>query len=388
MPTPFELSDYLRAIFRRWKRITAVILVASAVALLISLLLPKKYDATVLLAVQSAGSDARYPAVMSPTYLEYLHSYEQFLQSDGLIARVIKDTNLDSGPYHYTVEAFRTSVLDLALVRNTNVLKIRVRFPDPSKAHEIALALARIGVQTNSDMNSAEAERAARQIQKETAEARARLTAADAAIENFRRGSHEDELKRQLNQQLERKMAYQEKLTDAQVEMAEKEAWLASFSTQQQRGSGGGRRQQEEIRQQTQMAAAELAQLRARQKALRAGLAELEAPIERNRLALASLEARRRQLERDFELAQTAVVASANRANDARFTMAARREELQIADSGVVPSRPSSPHIVLNVLLAGVLGLLAGFVYETWAWNSDHDRPASRMGAQSSPASS
>lgn len=381
MPSPFELSDYLRAILGRWKRITAVIVVASVVALLISLLLPKKYDATVLLAVQPAGSDARYPAVMSPTYLEYLHSYEQFLQSDGSIARVIKAANLDSGPYRYTVETFRTTALDLALVRNTNVLKIRVRFPDPSKAHEIALALARIGIQTNSDMNSAEADRTARQIQQETAEASARLTTADAAIETFRRGNREDEIGRQLSQQLERKMAYQEKLADAQVEMAEKEAWLASFSTQLQRGSGGGRRQQAEIRQQTQMAAAELEQLRARQKALRAGLQELEAPLERNRLALAALEARRRQLERDYELAQSAVVASANRANDARFTMAARHEELQIADPGVVPSRPSSPRIVVNVLLAGALGLLAGFVYESWAWNSDHDRAASRTGA-------
>lgn len=383
MPPPFELTAYLRAIFDRWKRIAVVVAVASVVALLISLLLPKKYEATVLLSVQPAGSDARYPAFMSPTYLEYLHSYEQVLQSDGLLARLVKDVNLDSGPYYYTVETFRATALDLTLVRNTNVLKVRVRFPDPSKAHQIALALAQIGVQINSDANSAEADRASRLAQKEAEDARLRLAACDAAIQNFRRDSRENEIGRQLNQQLERKMAYQERLTDAQVEAAEQEAWLASLSAQLRQEPGSLRPHsrepagealsptpQEEMRQQTQIAAADLERLRARQKALRAELAELEAPLERNRVALASLEARRRQLERDYEIAQSAVVASTNRANDTRFSMAARREELRIADPGVVPSRPSSPRIMLNVLLAAVFGLLAGILYETWAWNS------------------
>jgi hypothetical protein len=39
---------------------------------------------------------------------------------------------------------------------------------------------------------------------------------------------------------------------------------------------------------------------------------------------------------------------------------------------------------MLNVLLAAVFGLLAGFLYETWTWNSDQERAAWEAPAGSS----
>ena len=46
-----------------------------------------------------------------------------------------------------------------------------------------------------------------------------------------------------------------------------------------------------------------------------------------------------------------------------------RREELEIADPGTVPTQPVSPHPLQNTILAVILGLLAGVLYETWVWN-------------------
>lgn len=391
MPSPFEVTLYLRGLQARWKRIVAVTALAAAVALVVSLLLPKQYDATVTLVIQPAGSDPRYPAVMSQVYLEYLRSYEQFLQSDGLLARLFREFKLDQRPYDYTAQSFRRSALQVTLAKNTTMLKVRVRLPDPDKAHEVALGLARLATERNAEINSAAVDRAGRQVAKEMEGARGRLAAAQSELEKFRRQSRGEELARQVEKQLERKVQHQGELSELQINLAEKEARLASLSASVgsiRTGLGQGPDTAgRQLRDQVDLAAAEVQGLRARLKALRAALAELEAPLARNQATLASLDLRRQELERNFELAQTAVAVYADRANDARLNVAARREELQIADTGAVPSRPSSPRPLLNVTLAAFLGLLGSLLFETWAWNWSQEQRAldAMMGGSPQP---
>ncbi len=388
MPGPFEVALYLRALQARWKRVAGVAAIAAAVALAVSLLLPKKYDATVTVLIQPAASGGPYPATMSPVYLEYLRSYEYFLQSDGLLAGLIGQLKLDQPPYRYTVESFRDSVLKVSLLKNTKVLKVRARFSDPQKVHQIALGLARRAAQANTEVNLAETERAARQIAKDLEEARARAAGAQAALEKFRRENRSEELARQVMEQLERKVGYQGQLSELSVNLADKEARLAALSArlpqepEKYRLERGGQPNEvlnptrQQLRQQIEPIAAEVSGLRAREKALRAALTALEAPLARNQARLASVDLRRQELEQSYDLAQKLLASVTTRASDARATVATRHEELQISDPGVVPLRPSSPRILLNVLLATFLGLLAGLLYETWAWNWSQEERA------------
>ena len=69
----------------------------SAIALVVSLLMPRKYEATVLLAIQP-GSGPASPAAMSPAYLDSLRSYEQLVSSDGLLERLLRETGLGAQP--------------------------------------------------------------------------------------------------------------------------------------------------------------------------------------------------------------------------------------------------------------------------------------------------
>src|SRR5437016_14201837 len=101
MPVPFDLPTYLDALAARWKRIAAVTIAATVIALVLSLLLPKKYEATVLLIIQPGMAGASNPAAMSPAYLDSLRSYEQLLQSDGLLAALLAGVSEAPG-----VEAF------------------------------------------------------------------------------------------------------------------------------------------------------------------------------------------------------------------------------------------------------------------------------------------
>ncbi len=296
MPAPFELMLYLRAMLGRWRRMALVVAVASAVALAVSLLLPKTYEATVTLVIQPAiiqraGSEARFSAFVNRTYLEYLRSYEHVLQSDGLLDRLIRQTKLDQPPYGYTVANFRGSALNVTLLENTKILKVRVRLSNPQKAHEVALSLARLAVQSNAAMNSAEAQRAAQQFEKEQERLLARLGETQEALEKFQRTSRVD---------------------------------------------------------------------------------------------VAPLKLRLKELELNYELAERAVASYSERAGQAELDMAARQEELLLADSGIVASRPIRPRLGLNVLLAALLGFLGSLLYETWVWNWALERDAGEVRVRSS----
>ena len=296
MPAPFELMPYLRAMLGRWKRMALVVAVASAVALAVSLLLPKTYEATATLVIQPAiiqraGSEARFSAFVNRTYLEYLRSYEHVLQSDGLLDRLIRQTTLDQPPYGYTVASFRSSALNVTLLKNTKILKVRVRLSNPQKAHEVALSLARLAAQSNAEMNSAEAQRATEQFEKEMERLRARLGETQDALEKFHRAGRGD---------------------------------------------------------------------------------------------AAPLKLRRQELELNYSLAESALVSYSKRASQAELDMAARQEELLLADSGIVPSHPIGPRLGLNVLLAALLGFLGSFLYETWVWNWAPEQGAGEVRVRSS----
>ncbi len=296
MPAPFELMAYLRVMLGRWKRMALLVAAASAVALAVSLLLPKTYEATGTLVIQPAiiqraGSEASFPAFVNHTYLQYLRSYEHVLQSDGLLDRLIRQAQLDQPPYGYTVDSFRGSALNVTLLKNTKILKVRVRLPNPQKAHEVALSLARLAAQSIAAMNSAEAQRAAQQFEKEQERLLARLGETQEALEKFQRTSRADAAPPKL---------------------------------------------------------------------------------------------RRKELELNYSLAESAIVSHSKRASQAELDMAARQEELLLADSGIVPSHPNGPRLGLNVLLAALLGFLGSLLYETWVWNWAPERGAGEVRVRSS----
>jgi capsule polysaccharide export protein KpsE/RkpR len=351
MTDTFDATLYLRHLGRRWRTLLGVPAAAVAVALLLSLALPNKYDATVTLLVQPGASDPRFPPALNQIYLEYLRSYEHVVQGDELVARVLREFHLDGDPYRYNVDSFRRSVLEVQLLKFSKLLTVRVRFDDPKKAHQIALFLAREAVRTMEALREADAERAARQAQQDVQAAQTRLDDAEKKLLAFRLQAREDELLRNVQSDMESKSDYERQLASLQVSIPDLEARMAAL------GPDG------------KDASIALSGDRARQAALRRSVAEVERALGRHQGDLIRAQSGGTALERSYQAAREALTLANNRANEARLGAAARTEQLQIADPGIEPQRPSSPHYLFNALLALALGLFAAIVYESWTWN-------------------
>jgi uncharacterized protein involved in exopolysaccharide biosynthesis len=96
---------------------------------------------------------------------------------------------------------------------------------------------------------------------------------------------------------------------------------------------------------------------------------------EREKL-LGARQAHRDQLEADRQAAQTALASIAGRLRDARGERGFRGERLQVIDPGIVPERPSSPDIPLNIVVALLAGLLLPIVYFTLRASFEERRDA------------
>jgi uncharacterized protein involved in exopolysaccharide biosynthesis len=88
--------------------------------------------------------------------------------------------------------------------------------------------------------------------------------------------------------------------------------------------------------------------------------------------------AHRDQLDAERKAGQTALLAIQTRLRETRGESGYRGERLRIIDPGIIPERPSSPNLPLNVLAALFAGLVLPIVWLTLAMNFEEQRAVSR----------
>jgi len=104
---------------------------------------------------------------------------------------------------------------------------------------------------------------------------------------------------------------------------------------------------------------------RARAGTLRQQLAQVKRDLNSQQELLARREAERDRLEAERAASQAAHNAIAARLSQMRGDLGYRSERLKVIDPGIVPERPSSPNVPLNLFAALLLGILAPVVYLT-----------------------
>jgi uncharacterized protein involved in exopolysaccharide biosynthesis len=86
-------------------------------------------------------------------------------------------------------------------------------------------------------------------------------------------------------------------------------------------------------------------------------------------------------MEADRKDAQAALASLDTRLREARGEAGYRGDRLKIIDPGVVPERPSSPNLPLNVAAALLLGLVLPILYLTLALSYQERREGGRRTA-------
>jgi uncharacterized protein involved in exopolysaccharide biosynthesis len=329
----------------RWRLIAASCGIAVVLATLFSLIQTREYTATARIVIEPpAGSDLRAAMAVSPIYLESLKTYEQFATSASLFQKALAQLDLRPLLGPQPIESLEKRVLKVDLVRNTRILEIQATLPDPRKSQALARFLAESTVSLNRSLVSESDQELLRGLEQQEAEARTHV------------GQIDEQWSRLLsNEPIEDLKASMENAADLRSKLLQE---ISSFEVAV---ADAGEREKE--------AGAPVSQLRADTANARARIEELRKQIqaidrqtaEREKL-LAVRIAHRDNLEADRKAAQASLSGIETRVREARGDAGFRGERLKIIDPGIVPERPSSPNIPLNVLGA----LFAGLVLSTF----------------------
>jgi uncharacterized protein involved in exopolysaccharide biosynthesis len=341
----FEYVDYLR---RRWRVIAGAFGVALLLSLAISLLLPKRYTATASIVIEPpGGNDVRLSTAVSPIYLESLKTYERFASSDTLFAHAAERFHLLEPGTSQSIESLKARVLKVAKLRDTKILEISATLQDPKTAQSLVQYLADETVNASRAESLVSDTDFVAKAQKQTTDAHARLEQIQKESADLAANSPIESLQSQVNAAVELQAKVQQQLVAAEADVAE---------YQQQAQVGG------------QFAAEQLQATRARATLLQKRSDELTRDIQEKSKLLANRIAKREQLQTETKLAQSAYEALSNRLHDLQVTAGSHAEQLRVIDPGIVPQRPSSPNIPLNIAAALFFALASSILYLSLAF--------------------
>ena len=357
VPESFDLQDYIDHVRARSRFIAIGCAAAAVLTVGITLFLPKQYTATTKLIIEPpAGSDPRASMAVSPIYLESLRTYEHFATSDSLFSQAIDHFQLRRQAPRRSLESWKSRVLKVTIPRNTKILEISATAEDPKLAHALALYLGEETIKLNRSITR-EGDRefsddAARQLEP----AKRNLEEAEA---NWNRTISEEPVETLVGE----------------IEVLENRQWRAErdlLDTQVSIAGYAGR--EETIRAD---AKERLASARARFDHLRNQVKTIEQELAQKRALRAKRMARREDLDLRRKSARGAYESVLARARDTQAAVGHRGERLELVDPGIVPEKPSSPRMFVNVGAALLFTLVLSLFYVSFGfvYNSRRKNP-------------
>jgi len=349
MPESFDSFRYISYMRSRWRWIGGSCLIAAVVTLAVSLSLPRQYTATARIVIEPpAGADLRSAMAISPIYLESLKTYEEFASSDSLFLKAIDRFGLRSTMNGRPIESLKKRVLKVGLVRNTRIMEISTTLPDARTAQALARFLAESTVDLDRSVTTEGDQDLIAGIDQQEREARARLQEIDNDWARALSTEPVGQLQSVMEAAAELRATVQQQVLSAELEIAD----AAERSKRDNTANAA------EIKKEADSA-------RARLEEMRKQLQDLDRQAAEREKLLSTRLAHRDKLEADRKAAQAALAAIQTRQREARGDAGYRGERLRIIDPGIVPERPSSPNVPLNLAAALLLGLVLPIVYFT-----------------------
>ena len=326
---------YLSFLGSRWRFIAAACAIAVMLALGVTLTRSKLYTATCRILIEPpAGTDIRSALGVSPIYLESLKTYEHFAASDSLFLRALDRFQLRQRFPGRTIESLKAGILKAGMVRDTKILEIQATLPDPKAAQALAQYLGEETVKLSRSVDQEADQDLSQAIEKQEAEAKARLDRSAAAWTRTNAQQPVERLQQEIESGSDLKSSLERELLRAEADASEGQASEAAAS-------------------------------RARADTLRKQIAQMERDLTAKEELLARRMAERDRVDAERTASHEAYTTIETRLSQVRSDRGYRSERLKIVDPGIVPEQPSAPNIPLHVLAALLLGLIVPVVYLT-----------------------
>ena len=305
-------------------------------------MLPKRYTSTASVLIEPpAGNDPRASTSLSPVYLDSLKTFERIASNDSLFVEALRHFRVPEANAGTSIESLKRSILNVSKPANTEILEIGVTVKDPRLAQSFAQYIADRTVALSRSVDTASEDDVTKESRSILAAAAARFQSARAAREAFTASQPVQALEDDVDSAGEVQLRIRRDLADAEAQLAE---YIARQDAPDPEGDS---------------ARIEVVAIRARVEELKRSEADATRSLESKSMLLEQRKSQREALDAELAAARTEYEAAKNKLNDIRASAVFRGERLEVIDPGIVPNRPSSPNLPLNVVAALVLSFLA-----------------------------
>ena len=198
-----ELQHYLDVLRKRWRVVTTVLIVSLAVAFVITIRMPKTYEATCSLVIESTAPQVlegvKDVIEMAAATREFYTTQYRIIRSHEVTQQVIDRLGLASdasyfGPIEASQPANRDFMVEGLLkkvkvvgVRESHIANIQVSDVDPARATRIANAFADTYIEQNLDFKLEGARSAGTWLGEQTVDLRKKLESSEMELYRFRK---------------------------------------------------------------------------------------------------------------------------------------------------------------------------------------------------------
>jgi uncharacterized protein involved in exopolysaccharide biosynthesis len=359
-----DISGFARYLYQRRKFIVLTSTVAVALAGIASFLTPFKYTATASILIEPpAGNDPRGAMAVSTVYLESLKTYERFAASDSLFRQALAQLDLRSEYSGVPIESLKRRMLKVEKPKDEKILEISATLPDKRKAQQLAEYIADQTIAMNRSFENHSIAAISRDATDLVQAAQATLQQTRLKKEKFLREQPVAPVEEELAIMADLKVRAERNLADAQVELA---ATLARIKSQPaDQGSGSVTKD-------------DVAAVQAQVRVLEEQSRTLGRRVAETSAALENRKQNREVLEKEMQAAQAQYEAAVNRRTELLSSESFRGERLEVIDPGVIPERPSSPNIALNLALALLASMSCSILYLAFRFAYARNEPIYR----------
>lgn len=358
----FSAEELINYLCMRWRFLAIACATALVGALVISLAMTRQYTATVSIVIDPpASSDPRAATAISPIYLESLRTYETFAEGDSLFAGAVDRFHLrEKGDG--AVETLKRRILRVNKIRDSKILQIRATLPDPAKAVQVAQFIAgevvKLSHQAGANVDRDMLETAQRELTRWQGKYKAALEAQS----EFQTKTPVETLQMEVDSLRD---SAGRVLQDAMESEADAEEYSA-----REKSLAADPADADELRRVRQEAAARKMRAASLQRQAR----DLQNSVAAKGVELARRMARLTRLDAELNTAHTGMDAEEKHVRDIQSTAGGRGEVLTIIDPGISPQRPSSPNILLNMIIAVFVALITSLAYLVFSFGRSVSR--------------
>jgi uncharacterized protein involved in exopolysaccharide biosynthesis len=379
IPDEINLMDYFQVLRKRKWLIILGTLLCMVVAGVVSLTMPKVYEAKTYLMVTSLKYSVEFASkegskISTPLFENIsAETFSKIIINEHTARAVITRNGLNHPPHQYTVSRI-LSQIKVEYPRNTNLILLKAQDTSKDRAAQIANTWASVFIERNEEVMSKEATNTFNFVMGQLEKVKVSLKTAEEELERFQKANKIDLLKEQVSGKIKQIVQYENRLDDAVrsqlIERARYDELISQIKEQERtipvdKGLIG----KEEINplyvnlsSRRADTAVNIQSFDAEILQLKKNITNLNEEVSGLKKQLAEQELIQIRLIRNVDTAKSTFEILSKKGEETKISSAIKAATIQISVPATPPEFPIGPKKRQNVMIAGVVGLLASIM--------------------------